>query len=269
MLEPLESYRVTLEIFEGPLDLLLYLIRKNEVDIYDIPINLIVDQYQQYLDIMKTLNLEIAGDFLVMAATLSHIKSKLLLPQVEEEEPEEDPRRELVDRLVEYQKYKEAAGQLIGRAQLGKEVFVREFNEENLKRLAGEVQREKLEFEEIDLFQLVGAFQELINSRQLEEIKKIVVERVRVVDKISQILTRLRSEEVVEFVALFAGNRTKKEMVVTFLALLELIRLQVIKAFQTGNFAPIQIKRAVPLEDEKMNPDYLTSLVPDKEADGG
>jgi len=264
-----ENWRVQLEIFEGPLDLLLYLIRKNEIDIYDIPINTIVEQYQQYLEVMRTLNLEIAGEFLVMAATLSVIKSKMLLPKQEGDEEEDDPRQELVDRLLEYQKYKEAAGELVGRAHLGREVFVREFDEETLKKVSGEVAREKLEFEEVDLFQLVDAFQDLLKSRQLEDIRRVVVERVRVVDKISSILERLRTEEVVEFTALFSESRTRTELIVTFLALLELIRLQVIKAFQTGNFAPIQIKRAVPLDDEKMNPEYLTSMVSDKEAEGG
>jgi segregation and condensation protein A len=269
MLETRESWRVQLEIFEGPLDLLLFLIRKNEIDIYDIPINIIVDQYQQYLEIMRSLNLEIAGEFLVMAATLSQIKSKMLLPRSEVEEEEEDPRAELVDRLLEYQRFKEAAGELISRAQLGREVFVREFDEESLKGLVGEVKRERLEFEEVDLFKLMDAFQALLDSRSLQEIKRVVVERVKVVDRIAAILEKLRENEFLEFTALFSGSRSKAEMVVTFLALLELIRLQVVKAFQAGNFAPISIKRAVPADDQKMKPGYLTSLVSEKESQGG
>jgi len=269
MLETYESYRVQLEIFEGPLDLLLYLIRKNEVDIYDIPINLIVEHYQQYLEIMRTLNLEVAGEFLVMAATLSHIKSKMLLPRTEDEVEEEDPRSELVNRLLEYQKYKEAAGELLSRTVLGREVFVREFSEEGLRRVAEESRVEKLDFEEVDLFQLIDAFSGLIKGRQLEDIKRIVVERVRVVDKISQILEKLRGQESVEFAELFGESLTRNELVVTFLALLELIRLQVVKAFQAGNFAPIRLKRAVPLEDDKMRPEYITSRIFDKEAEGG
>jgi len=269
MLEAQESWRVQLEIFEGPLDLLLYLIRKNEIDICDIPLNTIVDQYQQYLEIMRTLNLEIAGEFLVMAATLSQIKSRMLLPRTEGEAEEEDPRAELVDRLLEYQRYKEAAGELVSRAQLGREVFVREFDEESLKGIAGEVKRERLEFEEVDLFKLMDAFQELIRSRSLDDIKRVVVERVKVVDKIAAILEKLRENELVEFASLFTGSCTKAELVTTFLALLELIRLQVVKAFQAGSFAPISLKRAVPADDEKMKPGYITSLVSEKEFEGG
>jgi len=269
MLEAQENYRVQLEIFEGPLDLLLYLIRKSEIDIYDIPINTIVVQYQQYLEIMRELNLEIAGEFLVMAATLSHIKSRMLLPKTEEQEEEEDPRKDLVERLLEYQRYKEAAGELVGRAQLGREIFVREFNEQGLAQAAAEVKIDRLEFEEVDLFKLIDAFQELIKSRQMEDIRKIVTERIRVVDKIAQILERLREQEILEFASLFSESRTKAELIVTFLALLELIRLQVIKAFQASNFSPIQIKRAVALDDEKMKPEYITSMVSEREAKGG
>ena len=261
MTEASEQYRVQLEIFEGPLDLLLYLIRKNELDIYDIPINLIVEQYQQYLDIMRSLNLEVAGEFMVMAATLSHIKSRMLLPRQEEELEEEDPRKELVARLLEYQKYKEAANLILNRDQVGKEIFVRGFVEENLRELAGEVQAERLEFEEVDLFQLMNAFQDLLKRRDLEDIRRVVAERVRVVDRIAYILGILQEREEVAFEELFKDSQSKTELVVTFLALLELIRLQVIKAFQAVNFGPIQIKRAVALDDEKMKPEHITSLV--------
>jgi len=263
-----ENYRVQLPVFEGPLDLLLYLIRKNEVDIYDIPISLIVEQYQQYLDLMRLLNLDVAGEFLVMAATLSHIKSKMLLPKAEEEAEEEDPRRELVARLLEYQKYKEAANLLLNREQAGKDVFVREFMEERVKELAEDVSLERMEFEEVDLFHLIDAFQELFKKRSLEDIRKVVVERVRVVDRIAYILERLKEQEAINFEDLFVGSRTRTELVVTFLALLELIRLQVVKAFQGANFGPIQIRRAVALDDERMKSDYITGLV-DKEDDFG
>jgi segregation and condensation protein A len=270
MLENLDNYRVQLEVFEGPLDLLFFLIRKNEVDIYDIPVNLIVDQYQQYLDLMQTLNLEIAGEFLVMAATLSHIKSRMLLPKDENaEEEEEDPRQELIDKLLEYKRYKEAAGALVGLAQLGREVFVREFDEEGLKKVASEVKAEKLEFEEVDLFKLLDAFQELISKRNLDDIRRVVVQRVSVVDKITHILERLRDSESIEFDQLIGEKLNRMEVVITFLALLELIRLQVIKAYQAANFGAIQIKRAVPLDDDKLKPGFLTSKVAYKEANGG
>ncbi len=263
-----DNYRVQLPIFEGPLDLLLYLIRKNELDIYDIPIALIVEQYQQYLDLMRSLNLEVAGEFLVMAATLTHIKSRMLLPRVEEEVEADDPRKELVARLLEYQKYKEAAGLLLNRDQVGKDVFVREFAEERVKELAEEVAAERLEFEEVDLFQLMDAFSDLLGRSDMEDIKRVVVERVRVVDRIAYILETLQTRETIGFEELFSGTWTRIDLVVTFLALLELIRLQVIKAFQPGNFGPIQLKRAVGLDDDKMKTEYLTSLV-DREAKFG
>ncbi len=268
MLEHTESYRVQLPIFEGPLDLLLYLIRKNELDIYDIPINLIVEHYQRYLELMRTLSLEVAGEFLVMAATLSLIKSKMLLPRQEEESEEEDPRKELVARLLEYQKYKDAANLLVSREQMGKDIFVREFAEDDLKELAGEVQADQLEFEEVDLFQLLDAFQDLLKRSAPEDFRRIVVEQVRVVDRIAYILETLRERETVGFEELFQAVKTRMDLVVTFLALLELIRLQVIKAFQPANFGPIQLRRAVGLEDERMKAEYLTSLV-DKEAKFG
>jgi len=265
-----DAYRVRLEIFEGPLDLLLFLIRKNEIDIYDIPINLIVEQYQQYLDLMKSLNLEVAGEFLVMAATLSHIKSRMLLPRDEEaEEEEEDPRRELVERLLEYQKFKALAKQLIKREQVGRDVFVREFDENEVKKLAGELKAERLEFEEVGIFQLIDAFQSLLKRRKLEDIRKVVAERIKVVDKISQILSLLKEKQEIEFEELFGQNPTRTELVVTFLALLELIRLQVVKAFQAYNFGPILLKRAVSDEDERLRLEVISGLVSEKEEEGG
>jgi len=268
MLEGQEQYRVQLEIFEGPLDLLLYLIRKNELDIYDIPISLIVEQYQAYLDLMRSLNLEVAGEFLVMAATLSHIKSRMLLPRQEEEKEEDDPRKELVARLLEYQRYKEAANLLLNREQVGKDVFVREFVEDELRQMAGEVKAEKLEFEEVDIFHLLDSFQDLLKRISGEEVRVVLREQVRMVDRISYILEILREREVMEFGELFAGSRTRLELVVTFLALLELIRLQVVKAFQAGNFGPIQIRRAVAVDDDRMKLEHITSLVDREEKFG-
>ena len=255
-----EPYQVRLEIFEGPLDLLLYLIRKNEIDIYDIPINLIVEQYQQYLELMKSLNLEVAGEFLVMASTLSHIKSRLLLPRSEEEEQEEDPRRELVEKLLEYQRYKSLAQALAEREQVGKEVFVRSFDQTSLQELAEEKKPERIEFAEVDIFQLLDAFQELLKRRKALDIKKIVSERVRVVDKISQILNLLKTQEEVEFESLFSEALTRSELVATFLALLELIRLQMVRALQSYNFGPILIRRAVAPDDKRLDSGHLSGL---------
>ena len=263
-----EPYQVRLEIFEGPMDLLLYLIRKNEIDIYDIPINLIVEQYQHYLELMKSLNLEVAGEFLVMASTLSHIKSRMLLPRSEEEEQEEDPRRELVEKLLEYQRYKFLAQALAEREQVGREVFVRSFDQASLQELAEEKKAERIEFAEVDIFQLLDAFQELLKRRKVEDIRRVVSERVRVVDKISQILNLLKAQEEIEFEQLFSDSLTRSELVATFLALLELIRLQVVRAVQSHNFAPILIRRAVSLEDEKLSFEYLNGLIPQEEKGG-
>lgn len=231
------AYRVKLDVFEGPLDLLLYLIRKNEVDIYDIPIAEITQQYLDMLKVMRILNLEIAGEFLVMAATLTHIKSKMLLPTStdgEDEEEGEDPRKELVDRLLEYERFKEAARSLESQDILERDVFTR--------KAGGDVEEE----EELDLnlFELIEAFQQVLKRSSQELAHEITLERISIEEKITEILDRLGSAGgEVEFTHLFEGRPTKEVIIFTFLALLELMKLRMVRVYQRRHFHPIKIRR--------------------------
>ncbi|MSM38458.1 MAG: segregation/condensation protein A [Geobacter sp.] len=233
------AYSVKVESFEGPLDLLLHLIKKNELDIYDIPIAIVTRQYLEYLEVMKELNLEIAGEFLVMASTLLQIKSKLLLPLPEEEDSGEDeeldPRAELVRRLLEYQKYKEAAAGLAGRELLGRDVFTRTipFVDESLLP-AGE---EPLE---IELFELVDAFRRVLARIPVERFHEVVSESISVADRIGRILDLVQSRQSVQFDDLFDDEEITRELAIaTFLALLELCKLKTIKVSQLTPFGVI------------------------------
>lgn len=234
------SYEVKLDIFEGPLDLLLYLIKKNEVDIYDIPIALITSQYLEYLDMMRELNLDVAGEFLVMASTLIKIKSQTLLPPCEGEgEAEEgvDPRAELMEHLLEYQRYKEAAHQLFSRELLEKDVFTRLQTEE-----AGEEKESGEVLIEANLFDLVDALRKVIERKDLpEKFMGVAVETITVRDKIYDILQQLKEKQQIVFQALFDPLSTRYEMIVAFLAVLELMRLRAIKVFQIHPYGEIRI----------------------------
>jgi len=234
------NYTVKLDIFEGPLDLLLYLIRKNEVDIYDIPIALITEQYLEYLDLMTVLNLDIAGEFLVMAATLAKIKSKMLLPPStdgEEGEEEGDPRAELMEHLLEYQQYKEVADQLKNRELLEKDIFTRIQVEEHIPELDT-----NSTVIEASLFDLVDALKKVIERKDLPgNLIEVAVEKISVQDKIGEILSTLQENQQIIFQSLFDGLSTKFEIVVAFLALLELMRLRAIKVFQVHPHGEIRI----------------------------
>ncbi|MBI2355446.1 MAG: segregation/condensation protein A [Deltaproteobacteria bacterium] len=226
-----DSYSVRLDKFEGPLDLLLHLIRKNELDIRDIPIADITRQYLDYIRLMKELNLDVAGDFLLMASTLLHIKSRLLLPQDVQEEGEEeeaDPRAELVRRLLEYQQYKEA-GQLLGaRALLGREVFIRSCPDPDLA-----LQQAEEGPLELDLFDLVDAFRALLARIPAESFHDVAsAETFSIADCINEILSLLQERDSVRFDDLVAEEFTRERVIVTFLALLELCRLKLIRIFQ-------------------------------------
>ena len=232
--------KVRLETFEGPLDLLLYLIKKNEIDIYDIPISVITQQYLEYLETMKNLNLDVAGEFLLMAATLLHIKSKMLLPATMEEEgekEEEDPRAELVRRLLEYQRFKEAAQQLVKGPLLDREVFVRSF--------FGDALAEKEAGEEVSgevtLFDLLEVMKKVLEGLPAEEFQEISMEHLNIKDKILHIMERLWEAESLAFTELYTASTSRREIVVTFLALLELLRLRMIRVYQGETFGPIRI----------------------------
>ena len=234
------NYTVKLDIFEGPLDLLLYLIRKNEVDIYDIPIALITEQYLEYLDLMTVLNLDIAGDFLVMAATLAKIKSKMLLPpsvDSEEGEEEDDPRAELMEHLLEYQQYKEVADRLKNRELLEKDIFTRTQIEEHIPELD-----KNSAVIEASLFDLVDALKKVIERKDLPgNLMEVAVEKISVREKIGEILSTVQKNQQIIFQSLFDGLSTKFEIVVAFLALLELMRLRAIKVFQVHPHGEIRI----------------------------
>ena len=238
------SYEIKLDIFEGPLDLLLYLIRKNEIDIYNIPIALITEQYLEYLDLMRSLNLDLAGEYLVLAATLIHIKSRLLLPPVEgEEEGEEgeDPRNELVRQLLEYQAFKEAALSLEARPLLDRDVFKRGAPPEEPAAAEQEVET----MIEVGVFELVQAFRTLMAGLDRSEDMAIDMEKMSLTDRINEIMERLTEEKELTFTALLGERTDRKRIVYTFLAILELMKLRMVRAFESGPFGVIRLFLAV------------------------
>ena len=235
--------RFQLDIFEGPLDLLLHLIKKNEVDVHDIPIALITDQYLAYLGLFEQLNLDLAGEYLVMAATLMQIKSRLLLPPAEgEAEEAEDPRSELVQQLEEYQRFRAAAGQLADRDILDRDVFRRRPEERE-----GEA-RELPRLHELELADLVDALREVLKRLPEETAHEIIGERIPIADRIPVILERLRDGDV-EFESLFERS-SRRELISTFLALLELVKMRAVRALQSERFGPILLTLAVPRDTE-------------------
>lgn len=222
-------------VFEGPLDLLLHLIKENKIDIYDIPIAHITEQYLQYIEFMKELNLEIAGEFLVTAATLIHIKSKMLLPpdETQPDELQEDPRAELVRRLLEYQAFKDASVNLREKENVWTNIFRRP------PPMEAEIEGEPL-LSEVSLFDLVSAFKDILSKAHFEVIE-ITRESLTVADKINFIMEKIEREDGIRFEELFKESYTKIALIVTFLALLEVIRLGLVKAYQEKTFGSIWI----------------------------
>ena len=240
------SYQCNLDIFEGPLDLLLHLIKEQKMVIYDIRIAEITKQYLSYLDLLSELNLEMVGEYLVMAAELAKIKSKTLLPIPETEEDVltaagEDPRAELMRRLLEYQRYKEAAFEL----------RQKEYDQQQIFSRTGEVVLENSEEElliEANVFDLLTAFQKVLNEKSFKKNYEIEVTTLSVSDRISGILEILNASESVTFDSLFTTLNTKQEVIVTFLAILELMRMQLIRSQQARQFDVIRIYAAVSRE---------------------
>jgi len=230
-------YEVKLDVFEGPLDLLLYLIKKNEIDIYDIPIAFITEQYLKHLEIMRSLNLDLAGEYLLLTATLLYIKSKMLLPvQDGDEEDESDPREELVRQLLEYQAFKEASLNLDKRFLLGRDVFKRGYS-------AGEeIDRGKRPFMEVGVFELVEVFRTIVSSMVDETLMEIDIERISLSDRINEIMERLGREKDLTFTDLLGSGPSRKEIIYTFLAILELMKLRLLRAYQASSFGAIRIK---------------------------
>ena len=243
-----DAFAVKLSNFEGPLDLLLHLIRKHELDIHDIPIALITAQYLAAIALMQELDLDVAGEFLVMAATLIHIKSKMLLPRPETaagvEGEVEDPRDVLVRRLLEHQKFKAAAGLLHEREQLRAAQWLRP--DGRVAELAGDEYEPELE---VDLFSLMNAFQAVVD--RLKQRPKVLLppEEIAVELRIEQLLARLSETEAMGFEDLFSDVDQRSGLIVTFLALLEMIRLKLVRVFQSGSFGPIRVyKRTRPAD---------------------
>ena len=240
---PEDAPRITLPEFEGPLDLLLYLIKRDKVDIHDIPIAPITRSYMEYLELMQQLNLDVAGEFMVMAATLIHIKSKMLVPvdptEAEGEEDVEDPREALVQRLLEFQRYKEAAGLLHQQAQIRAATWTRPDTVLPAFDDAGE------EMLEAGLFDLISAFKELLDRRKTLLSHEVAPEGKSVEQRMDELIALLAEGESLDFLELFASQQTKADMIVTFLALLELIRLKLVKVYQRGMFGPIRVFRPV------------------------
>lgn len=233
-----DEYKVQLEVFEGPLDLLLYLIKRDELDIYDIPIERITQQYMQYLDVMKMLDLNIAGEFLVMAATLMMIKSRMLLPvedRPELEAEEDDPRWDLVRQLVEYKKFKDAADHLEELALRREDIFIREGEHVELG------PETEVALQDVSIFDLITAFNEALKRAKKEDLTEIFTDRYTVAEKVDFLSNLLRREKRARLSELFAGMRHRYEMVCTFLAILELIRLKQLRAVQSGPFGEIEV----------------------------
>ena len=242
----LEAYPVRLQNFEGPLDLLLHLIKKHEVNIYDIPIALVTHQYLEYIDLMQEMNLDVAGEFLVMAATLIHIKSRTLLPRPDpaQEDPEEDPRDALIRRLLEHQKFKAAAELLHERETVRSAQWTRP--DGPIAEIAGESPEPEIE---VDLFSLISAFRSVIERSKQRPAAYLPGEQIPIETRIEQLLAQLSETEACGFEDLFTEVRSRAGMIVTFLALLEMIRLKLIRVFQTNAVGPIRVyKRSRPAD---------------------
>jgi segregation and condensation protein A len=257
MTQPPDDYKVNLEVFEGPLDLLLYLIRRDEIDIYDIPIERVTSQYLAYLDVMRMLDLGIAGEFLVMAATLMMIKSRMLLP-VEERSAEDaqeeewiDPRLDLVRQLIEYKKFKDAAARLLERETLRGEVFSSGGDCPVFEDPAADAQ---LLLGDVGLFDLLTAFQEVLKRAPEESLEHLEPIRWSVPDKMEEILSLTRRQSAVAFSRLFHGGSARGEIIVTFLALLELLRLRQVAIQQSEAFMEILILPVAESADEPRIP---------------
>lgn len=236
-----DPYSIKLPVFEGPLDLLLHLIRENKVDIYDIPISLITSRYLEYIELMKELNLDVAGEFLVMAATLIQIKSRMLLPPDEapaEEEPM-DPRLELVSRLIEYQAFKEASLALREIGDQQAEVFSRETERDEAEAGA----EEELSLFDLSLFDLIAAFRKILEKAP-PELVSISRETLTVKDRIAKILEVLEGKETVKFEELFDSGASRSVLIITLVALLELLKLGLARAYQENGFGDIWVLKA-------------------------
>ena len=248
-----QSFAVALPTFEGPLDLLLSLIQEHRLDIFDIPISFVIDKYLEYMDAAKALNIDLAGEYLLMGATLAHIKSRMLLPPEQTQDLAEgeigpDPRQELVRRLLEYQKYRHAAQGFGAMPQLGRDVFVRRAREE-LPLAAGDAAYFKSP--ELSVYRLIELMARVLEARRIEIPHEVFVERLSIGDRILAITDRLREEERIAFTSLFKdlGAHDRHRVVPTFLAVLEMTRLKLIKVHQADPHGEIYLSRTEALSE--------------------
>ncbi len=241
------SYRVRLDVFEGPLDLLLHLVKKNEVDLSDLPVATITDQYISYIDLLQQLDLDRAGEYLVMAATLLHLKSRLLLPseEVVDEESGEDPRAELARQLLEYQRFREAAEMLDRNSMLGRDVFTRvPLRNEAID--GQDVVRDVMdEIYDVSLGDLLDALQEVLKNAEPGIVHQVLLEQVSLRERVCLVLDLLRERTQVAFTDLFSTDISRLQILVTFLAALELVRTRIIDINQDERFGPIMLTLAV------------------------
>jgi len=252
-----DDYRVNLEVFEGPLDLLLYLIKKNDLDIYDIPISFILEEYLRYLDSLKEMNIDLAGEFLLMAADLTHIKSRMLLPgegiEGDDADEEGDPRADLVRRLLEYQRYKEASEKLVERPMLNRDVFIKQqsVRDEHIvdAPLEGEV------------FDLITAFSKMLQRVPKSKVHEVTIDRISVNEKIFQLIDRIKKDATVTLEELLPDPLTRYDIVITFLAILEMARLKIIKVYQGGVHDNIRLRGVM----DEVREEEVLKLVRDEE----
>ncbi|MEW6444100.1 MAG: segregation/condensation protein A [bacterium] len=236
------TYQVKVQDFEGPLDLLLHLIRKNELDIYTVRISDIANQYLEYIEVLQHLNLDGVGDFLLMAATLAYHKSRMLLPVADdgqdmEEEDGIESMEELHRRLIEYQQFKEAAQALQERSLLDRDVF-----RVRVAEAAEGPQEDDQPPLKASLFDLLDAFQHVLKQAPKEAVHEVMPERIRLTERIMEVLDLLNEKKSLGFEALFEGNASRHMMVMTFLSILELVRMQIIRAYQPDAFGPILLR---------------------------
>ena len=244
---PEGTFAVTLPTFDGPLDLLLTMIQEHKLDIFDIPISFVIDRYLEYMEAARALNIDLAGEYLLMGATLAHIKSRMLLPpdpsqQDDASEPGPDPREELIRRLLEYQKYKDAAAMLARHPQLGRDTFVRRAREE-LPLAPDEIAYMKSP--EVSVYRLIEALARVLKERKIEIPHEVFVERLSIGDRIATITDRLRVDERITFTSLFDDltQLDKHRVVPTFLALLEMTRLKLLRVHQPDRHGEIYLSR--------------------------
>lgn len=233
---PNNGYRVNVEVFEGPLDLLLYLIKKNDLDIYDIPIAFVLEEYMRYLDTIKELDIDLAGEFLLMAAELAHIKSQMLLPEEApaEDEEENDPRADLVRRLLEYQQFKEASENIAQRTMLGREVFLPQAPERLETPPDGPI--------EGNVYDLVEAFSKILKRFPGEAYHEVAIDRISINERIYQITGLIKKDATVTISELLSGPVTRYDIVITFLSLLEMCRLRMIRLYQSEPFGELYVQ---------------------------